>query len=244
MKNPGQQWAQAGIHDLTSRLDRTPLKISCRMERAKIGFVVGLSAEARLLRRFGVQVGIGGGFPAGAARAAEKLVAEGAIALVSFGLAGGLNPALPPGAVLLPESVIDDGEIYACDPSLVEWLGGTNAKFIMSAKRVAETAADKTSLFEATCAQAIDLESGAVARVAAAAKIPFAVLRAVADPARRNLPPAALIALNGAGEIGFLSVLGSVLLQPAQIPALLALAQDAAKARHALIAELQKIMPA
>ncbi len=191
-----------------------------------------------MLRRFGVQVGIGGGFPAGAARAAEKLVADGVAALVSFGLAGGLNPALQPGAVLVPQSVIDDGDTYLCDPSLVEWLGGSNVKFMMSAKRVAETENDKTILYEQTKASAIDLESGAVARVAAARNIPFAVLRAVADPAQRNLPPAALIALNGAGEIGFLSVLASVLKNPAQIPPLIALAQDAARARGALIRKL------
>jgi adenosylhomocysteine nucleosidase len=214
------------------------------MERAKIGFVVGLSAEARLLRRYGARVGIGGGFPAGAARVAEKLVGEGANALVSFGLAGGLNPALLPGAVLVPQSVIDGGEIYPCDPALIEWLGGANAKCMMSAKWVAETGSEKAALFKATQAEAIDLESGAVARIAAGAKIPFAVLRAVADPAQRNLPPAALIALNGAGEIGFLSVLASVFKKPMQIPALIALGQDAAKSRAALIRKLQAIMPA
>jgi len=214
------------------------------MERAKIGFVVGLSAEARLLQPLSVRVGIGGGFPAGAARAAEKLVEEGAKALVSFGLAGGLNPALPPGAVLVPQSVIDGGEIYPCDPALIEWLGGANAKCMMSAKLVAETASEKTALFKATQAEAIDLESGAVARIAAGAKIPFAVLRAVADPAARNLPPAALIALNGAGEIGFLTVLASVFKKPAQIPALITLGQDAAKARSALIDKLQAVMAA
>jgi adenosylhomocysteine nucleosidase len=112
---------------------------------------------------------------------------------------------------------------------------------MMSAKQVAETQSDKAALFERTKAEAIDLESGAVARVAAARKLPFAVLRAVADPAQRDLPPAALIALNGAGEIGFLSVLGSVAKNPAQIPALIALAQDAAKARAALIRKLQEI---
>jgi adenosylhomocysteine nucleosidase len=211
------------------------------MDRFKIGFVVGLSAEAKLLRRTGFMVGIGGGFPAGASRAAEKLVADGAAALVSFGLAGGLNSALQPGAVLVPESVIDDGDTYLCDPALVEWLGGANAKFVMSATQIAETAGDKQTLFERTEAEAIDLESGAVARVAAAGKLPFAVLRAVADPAQRNLPPAALIALNGAGEIGFLSVLASVFKNPAQIPSLIALAQDAAKARAALIKKLAAV---
>jgi adenosylhomocysteine nucleosidase len=211
------------------------------MDRSLIGFVVGLSAEARLLRRFGVRVGIGGGVPAGAAQAASKLVSEGAHALVSFGLAGGLNPALQPGAVLVPQSVIDDGEMYSCDPSLIEWLGGANAKFMMSAKQVAETADEKKKLFEQTLAEAIDLESGAVARVAVAGQLPFAVLRAVADPAQRNLPPAALIALNGAGEIGFLSVLASVFKNPVQIPGLISLGQDAAKARAALIKKLASV---
>jgi len=212
------------------------------MDRSKIGFVVGLSAEAKLLRRSGFRVGIGGGLPAGAARAAEKLVLEGAIALVSFGLAGGLNPRLPPGAILVPRSVIDDGTIFSCDPGLIEGLGGANAESVMSASQVAETAADKIQLFAQTKAEAIDLESGAVARVAALKNIPFAVLRAVADPAARNLPPAALIALNGAGEIGFLSVLASVFRNPAQIPALIALGQDAAKARAALIRKLPGII--
>jgi adenosylhomocysteine nucleosidase len=214
------------------------------MDRSQIGFVVGLSAEARLLRRFGVGIGIGGGFPAGATRAAEKQVADGAVALVSFGLAGGLNPALAPGAVLVPESVIDDGEVYRCDSALIAWLGGASGKSIMSAKLVAETQADKAALFKETRAEAIDLESGAVARVAAGAKIPFAVLRAIADPASRNLPPAALIALNGAGEIGFLSVLASVFKEPSQIPALITLGQDAAKARRALMTKLQAVMAA
>ncbi len=141
----------------------------------------------------------------------------------------------------MPESVVDDGKIYLCDPSLVEWLGGSNAELMMSAERVAETQGDKAALFAQNHAEAIDLESGAVARVAAARKLPFAVLRAVADPASRNLPPAALIALNGAGEIGFLSVLASVFKKPGQIPALIALGQDAAKARAALIGKLRTI---
>jgi adenosylhomocysteine nucleosidase len=131
--------------------------------------------------------------------------------------------------------------MYSCDPSLIEWLGGANAKFMMSAKQVAETADEKKKLFEQTLAEAIDLESGAVARVAVAGQLPFAVLRAVADPAQRNLPPAALIALNGAGEIGFLSVLASVFKNPVQIPGLISLGQDAAKARAALIKKLASV---
>ena len=99
----------------------------------------------------------------------------------------------------------------------------------------------KRQLFEHSLADAVDLESGAVARAAAEKELPFAVLRAVADPAERDLPPAALIALNSAGDIKISAVLGSVLRQPGQIPTLLAIAGDAAKARAGLIKKLRQV---
>jgi adenosylhomocysteine nucleosidase len=65
--------------------------------------------------------------------------------------------------------------------------------------------------------------------------LPFAVLRAVCDPAQRGLPPAALATLDAGGGIRFARVLGSVAARPWQIPALLRLALDAALARRALM---------
>jgi adenosylhomocysteine nucleosidase len=80
----------------------------------------------------------------------------------------------------------------------------------------------------------VDMESGAVAAVAAAHGLAFAVLRAICDPAARDLPPAALAALDAGGAIMALRVGASVLRDPAQIPALFKLAADAARARAAL----------
>jgi adenosylhomocysteine nucleosidase len=211
------------------------------MERGRIGFVTGLKAEAALLRNAGFMVGVGGGEPAGAQAAAQALVAKGAVCLVSFGLAGGLNPALPPGVVLVPPAVIEAGESFACDPDLLAWLGGATARPILAGAQIAVTMAQKSALFAASHADAIDLESGAVARVAAANNLPFAVLRAIADPASRSLPPAAMIALDAGGAIGFSRVLASVFANPRQIPALLALAKDAQAARKALLASVRKL---
>jgi adenosylhomocysteine nucleosidase len=92
----------------------------------------------------------------------------------------------------------------------------------------------KTALFAATNAGAVDIESGAVALVAARHGIPFAVLRAICDPAERDLPPAALIPPNQRGGIRLARVFGSVLRQPGQLPFLPALAADAAAAHRAL----------
>jgi adenosylhomocysteine nucleosidase len=211
------------------------------MDIEKIGFVVGLRAEMALLRGAPFLGGVGGGTPRGAADVAMRLIEEGARALVSFGLAGGLNPGLAPGALLVPERVVEGDNTYLCNPALVAWLGGATIGTMLGGARIAVTAAEKAALFTASGADAIDLESGAVARVARAQGLPFAVLRAVADPAGRTLPPAALIALNQSGQIGFLRVLASVLRNPRQIPPLLALAKDAAAARRSLARKIKNL---
>jgi adenosylhomocysteine nucleosidase len=211
------------------------------MDAGKIGFIVGLTAEAALLRGTGFAVGVGGGTPAGAETAAARLAGQGAEALISFGLAGGLNVSLAAGAVLVPLSVVEGAARFACDPALMTWLGGADCDALLADQNIAVTVARKAALFQQTGADAVDLESGAVARVAARAGLPFAVLRAVADPASRNLPPAALVALNRTGRIGIFRVLVSVLRNPLQIPALLALAGDASAARRALLGRVSAL---
>jgi adenosylhomocysteine nucleosidase len=204
-----------------------------------IGIVTGLTAEARMARPLGVAQA-GGGTSEGAAQAARALIAEGATALISFGVAGGLNPALPPGTLIVPLNVSTDAAIYATDPGLTARLGGP-AHSLHATADIAVTQADKAALYKTSGADAVDMESGAVAEVAAAHGIKFAALRAICDPATRDLPPAALIALNAAGAISALSVAISVLRRPGQIPALLRLARDAAAARAALVKRVEII---
>jgi len=204
------------------------------MERAKIGFVVGLRAEAALLRGQGFMVGVGGGTPQGARRAAAELVDSGAEALISFGLAGGLNGALAAGHVLVPEEVIWSDRRFRCDQDLLVWLGGKSADSILAAHDVAVSAVDKAALFRKTGAQAVDLESGEMARLADLRGVKFAVLRAVCDTADRDLPEAALVALSVTGSIGFARVAASVARKPSQVPGLVGLARDAGRARRAL----------
>jgi len=201
----------------------------------EIGVVVGLAAEARIARRLGHPVAIGGGAAAGAESAARRLVADGVTALLSFGLCGGLDPALQPGALLIPEAVLDGGTRYATSPTIAARFGAMTSDLVLGGAQAAATAAEKRRLRDATGAAAIDLESGAVARVAAEAGLPFAVLRAVCDPAGQDLPPAALGALDGNGAIGFLRVLAALAGRPVELPALLVLAGQAAAARRSLV---------
>jgi len=176
----------------------------------------------------------GGGLPAGAEAAAERLVARGAAALVSFGLAGGLDPALAPGALVIPAQVIEHGRAYAAGPALAARFGGLMPLRALAADAALATPEAKRAARAATGAAIVDLESGAVARVAARHNLPFLVLRAVCDPADRALPPLALAALDAQGRIAPARVLAALLRNPGQIVALLALARDASRARATL----------
>ena len=200
-----------------------------------VGVLVGLAAEARLAAPLGCRVAVGGGTAGGAEDAVRRLLAEGVTGLVSFGLAGGLDPALPAGTLLVPRTLLLDGHgAMQADAALCAWLGGATQGSILAGTAVVAGVEAKRALHVRTGAVAVDLESGAVARAAARHGIGFAVLRAVCDPAERDLPPAALAALDRTGAIGGLRVLGSVLRAPAQVPALLRLARDADAARRAL----------
>jgi len=203
--------------------------------RPRPGIVVGLTAEARVAERFGYPVETGGGTPEGAADAANRLVRMGVNALVSFGFAGGLDPSLRPGAVVIPAEVLSEGRWYAAEPLLANLFGGLTGHRLVAGTQVAAHSTTKRRLHATTQAHAIDLESGGVARVALDHGLPFAVVRAISDPADRDLPPAALLALDRRGRIDPLEVLVSLLRQPAQLPALLHLTSDAARARRALL---------
>lgn len=206
-----------------------------------IGFVTGLAAEARLLGNTGFMVAVGGGTPEGAARAAKQLLTGGATALISFGLAGGLKPGLVAGSIVVPTAVLEGNRVYPADYALMSFLGGSTGAPIYAGQKIAATPHDKQLIFRRSRPDAIDLESGGVARVAQARGLPFAVLRAVADPWDTELPPVAMIALSDDGRMNFAAIARSVLRHPGQIKGLIALGQAAKAARAALVSRLQKL---
>ncbi len=234
------------------------------MDFSRIGVVVGLTAEARIARRRFSMIETGGGTSAGAEAAAQRLIGRGAQGLISFGLAGGLDPALRPGTVIVPEAVLTRSGVLPTCPELIATrltfsappplAGGSRgegeaggltsrpierpAHRLLGGDHVVASAARKQALWLTSGCAAVDLESGPVALAALAHGLPFAVLRAICDPAERDLPPAALSALNDIGAIGLVRVIASVIAHPGQIPPLLTLAQDAAAARRALIGHL------
>ena len=211
-----------------------------------IGVVVGMRSEAALLRGRPM-IGCSGGRPEKAAQIADYMLKAGASGLISFGIGGGLAPALRPGDLVIGKSVDLGGASLATDSAwamhLANQLPDAVQGVICGASVAAVTAADKAALHAESGALLIDLESAAVAEVAAAAGKPFAVLRAVADPARRAIPDYALKALDANGGTRISPVLLGLMMKPYSLPALLRLAGDSRKALNALSAAARFLGP-
>jgi hypothetical protein len=200
--------------------------------------VSGLAAEARIARRAGFRVVVG----AGDRRRTAALVAaaDGGRCLVSFGIAGALSGALRTGDLILGAEVVSEDGGWHGDKAWRRRLAelaitiGANAAPVLGSDEILVSGADKARAYRRFAALAVDLESDIVARAAGNAGIPFAVLRAIADPADRDLPPAALIPLAAAGTPDLGRVLGSLWRQPRQAAALLWLFGDTRRALAAL----------
>ena len=187
--------------------------------------VTGLRVEAAIARRAGLVAGASGAVPSKARELAETFVRSGASALVSFGVAGALEPALRPGSIVLADAVITDEAWIACDPDwlarISDRLPGARIGPVLGSARIIGTCAEKQAS-RATGALAVDMESGAVAQVASAYRLPLLVVRTIVDGAADEIPAAAAAALQpGQGATAFLAGLAR---QPAAMFPLIGLA--------------------
>ena len=210
--------------------------------------VTGLAAEAKLAVEAGLSAICGGGDPQRTASALARMHRAGITGLISFGIAGGLAPELRPGILVVADSVLaEDGTRYPTDAT---WAAAVRRSAVGSegdvigAERIVASAAEKAWLHRRTGAVAVDLESAAVARHARLAGLPFIVVRAIADPAERDLPGAACLALLPDGRPDLRAVVGSVLARPRQLPALLRTALDTHGALGSLRQALRSAAPA
>ncbi len=221
-----------------------------------IGIVCGLSSEARCLagvRSNAVRVHVSGANALRAYRFAKKLIDDGATGLVSFGLSGALCPNAKTGSLLLADTVVFPSlDKVETSP---EW-----TRRLQSAAHEAElsvqvapvygsddligTPTEKSALFEKTGAVAVDMESLGVAQAAFNAARPFVALRAVADPAHRNIPASAARIVGEAGRIRPLAALGAVLRQPSDLPTFIRLGKESQTGLTSLRRGADKLFPA
>jgi hypothetical protein len=152
-------------------------------------FACAMTVEERIARRLGRTALVGLG--------ASRGVPEGR--LVSFGIAGALSGDLPIGTVIDATRVVDES-------GAVLWeggpLGAASARpgTILGASRIVDDPAERARLHERTGAQAVDMESGPLARSGRLT----GCLRAISDTPTRRLGGVA----QGATVDGRVDVLG------------------------------------
>ncbi len=217
-----------------------------------VGIVTAMRVEARCITTrhvpFGKMVNLGestaiwlcGMGEEAARRAATGLQAGGATTLMSFGIAGALDPILRPGDLVLPASIYAGrslpvslgwrARIQQCLPSHLRVIGGTLA----ASHQVLTSMVEKRELAKSTGACAVDLESGAVAEVAANASIPFLAIRAIADPMEFSPPSALLDAMHPDGGVKLARILSLLLQRSVTLSTLLRLAAGLRTARSTL----------
>jgi len=209
-----------------------------------LAVITGLAAEARIARAPGVVTLVGAGRADRLAADLETAIAGGARRLLSFGVAGALTPHLEPGDLVVGRALIDGARRTPCDAG---WSAAMKERLNQAAPSLRTFFADvasadapvadpaaKVALHAATGAAAVDMESALVARAAERHGLPFAILRAIADPAHRALPPAALAAMRADGGVDLAAVLGALGRGPRQLTALVRLALDSRRAFGAL----------
>ncbi len=165
--------------------------------------------------------------------AAERLIAQGIQALVSWGTAGAICPRLNPGDLLLPATVSYSANHLAVNsrwreclaerlqPRVTVWAGT-----LLHADEVVASPGKKSELFGKTGALAVDMESGAVGETALAVGVPWVIIRAIVDPASQTIPSAVLKSVDGSGNTNMLKLLAQLARRPSEVPALIQLGRN------------------
>lgn len=211
-----------------------------------LGVITGITREADCLTVFPADerplVRCSGASSDRAHAMARELIAEGCRALLSFGTAGGLKPDLIPGTVIIADKVIEPGgRTYPTSAPWCERLrqalengDAVRVAPLAGSDSVAATVAAKRALGEAASALGVDMESHAVAAAADGAGIPFLAVRAIADPLGRAIPNWILSGITEEGSVDHGAVIAGLLGNPRDLPALIGLAGESAKAIRSL----------
>ena len=161
------------------------------MDADGLTFACAMTVEERIARRLGRTAVVGLG--------ASKGVPEGR--LVSFGIAGALSGELAVGTVIYATRVVDVGGAVLWEG---EPLGASPARTgtILGASRIVDDPAERARLHAATGADAVDMESGALARSGRL----VGCLRAISDTPTHRLGGVAQGATpdGGVDVVGFL----------------------------------------
>lgn len=150
---------------------------------ARFTFSTGIVGDKRIVWCIS-----GAGRAAAAAATRQLLDGHRPRLLVSAGFAGGLDPNLRRGASVRPARAVADDATKPLGLVAPPTPTDSGPLAIVTVDAVAATVAMKQSLAARTGCQLVDMETFAVAEVAAAAGLPCAAVRVISDDAHETLP--------------------------------------------------------
>ena len=179
--------------------------------------------------------------------AAQGLITHGVSALVSVGLAGGLAPGIAAGHIILSSQLLqtDGRRVFGAWKPDAQGIEGAyrhlTARRIPVCRGTILTVAEavlthdaKAALFVKFRGLAVDMESAAVARVAAEAGLPFFGVRAICDPVERTVPNELAAFLDAGGKIRPGTIAMSLARRPALVVDMWGMGRLFSSARKAL----------
>lgn len=126
---------------------------------------------------------------AAAAAAARQLIdGHRPRLIISAGFAGGLDPELQRGVAVRPEHAVMDEANRRIGLAVPAGPTASSSLTIVTVDAVAATVGMKRSLAARSGGQLVDMETFAVAEIAAAAGLPCAAVRVISDDAHETLP--------------------------------------------------------
>ncbi len=201
------------------------------------------------------------------AREAARLLVErqNPRILLSVGMCGGLVPGQQTGDILVASKILTGGEPLVVDPRVlavaqrvaVEFheLGripekGTTIKgyrcaeaVLVSRDQVLTTAARKKAEAAASGAEAVDMESSAVAGVAEEAGIPWCAVRVISDTVHEDLPLDFNRFMDSSGQPQRLKIFMKGLLNPRLMARLMAMEKTTRDIGRVLVRFLDLLLP-
>ena len=177
-----------------------------------------------------------------ALHAAAELIKQDCQALISWGVAGGLNESLHSGDVIVADKIISNDITIECHANWQEQLliHLSSAEYrvvngsIYSNTAICASAKAKNKLHLKTGADAVDMESAAIAGLAKEMNLEFVAIRTIADEAIASIPPAVKRHTNELGKPKPIRFLLSCLFNPMQIASLILLARAFSKAMNTM----------
>jgi adenosylhomocysteine nucleosidase len=262
VRHPERVWLPTGCTETRAtagRMKSPETRINIRPGHSDTGadtnqiiIAVATTAEAKALRYDRQKLTRTGMGSINATRAAKAVLNEQTAGLVSLGTATALDANIKSGTVLLPGAIRwSDGAQATTDPdwrsALIDAIGSRlpiATGDLLQTDELIRTPAQKRRLHRDTGACGADMESGALAQVAAGAGIPFVALRVVLDTADDWVPETALSAVAADGNTRLVNLIMTLLRQPADIPGMIRLLLRFRTAAQSLKSAYSLIRPA